>query len=126
MHYSLREKKSAACEGMLFYEFTLIVYAPRQLTFRKFNATVKWDVLLLDSYDWVEIPNKGSGAESLFGLYNSRLWRLILEEKFDAILWFAGYAKASFWIVYLDPRSSGSALLFGTDASRLASRIASR
>jgi glycosyltransferase involved in cell wall biosynthesis len=92
----------------------------------EFNATVKWDVPLLDGYDWVEIPNKGSGAESFFGLYNSGLWTLILQEKFDAILCFAGYVRASFWVAYLASRFSGSAFLFGTDASTLASRIASR
>ena len=26
---------------------------------QEFGATVKWDVPLLDGYDWVEVPNKG-------------------------------------------------------------------
>ena len=92
----------------------------------EFNATVLWDVPLLDGYDWVEVPNRGSGAESFFGLCNPGLWGLIRRSNFDAVLSFAGYVRASFWITYLASRFSRSAFLFGTDASTLASRNASR
>jgi hypothetical protein len=53
---------------------------------QEFGATVKWDIPLLDGYDWVEVPNKGSGAESFFGFYNPGLWHLIRKGNFDAIL----------------------------------------
>jgi glycosyltransferase involved in cell wall biosynthesis len=90
----------------------------------EFNATVQWDVPLLDGYDWIEIPNRGSGSESFFGLYNPGLWKLIREGKFDAVLCYTGYLRASFWIAFAAARSSGSAMIFGTDASSLAPRDA--
>jgi glycosyltransferase involved in cell wall biosynthesis len=92
----------------------------------EFNTTVQWDIPLLDGYDWAEVPNKGSGSESFFGLNNPGLWRLIRKEKFDAILCYTGYVRASFWIAYAASRLGGTAFLFGTDASALASRIAKR
>jgi glycosyltransferase involved in cell wall biosynthesis len=90
----------------------------------EFNATVQWDVPLLDGYDWVEVPNRGSGSESFFGLYNPGLWKLIRNGKFDAVLCYTGYLRASFWIALAAARSSGSAMIFGTDASSLAPRDA--
>jgi glycosyltransferase involved in cell wall biosynthesis len=90
----------------------------------EFNATVQWDVPLLDGYDWLEVPNRGSGSESFFGLYNPGLWKLIREGKFDALLCYTGYLRASFWIAFAAARCSGSAMIFGTDASSLAPRDA--
>jgi hypothetical protein len=79
----------------------------------EFGATVRWDVPLLDGYDWVEVPNKGSGAESFFGLYNPGLWHLIRKGNFDAILCFVGYVRGSFWIALAAARLTNSAFLFG-------------
>jgi glycosyltransferase involved in cell wall biosynthesis len=91
-----------------------------------FAATVKWDVPLLDGYDWAEVPNKGSGAESFFGLYNPGLWHLIRKGNFDAILCFVGYVRASFWIALAAARLANSAFLFGTDATSLMPRDSRR
>lgn len=85
----------------------------------EFGTTVQWDVPLLDGYDWVEVPNRGSGSESFFGLYNPGLWKLIREGKFDAVLCYTGYVRASFWIAYLASRLSRTAFLFGADATTL-------
>lgn len=41
----------------------------------EFGATVKWDIPLLDGYNWVHVPSRGSGDESFFGLCNPGLWR---------------------------------------------------
>jgi glycosyltransferase involved in cell wall biosynthesis len=90
----------------------------------EFGTTVKWDVPLLDGYDWVEAPNCGSGSEGFFGLCNPSLWKLIRYGKFDAVLCFTGYIRASFWITMAACRASGVAMLFGTDASSLAPRDA--
>ena len=87
-----------------------------------FNTTVLWDVPLLDGYAWEEIANRGSGAESFFGLRNSGLWKLIRGGKFDAILCFVSYLRASFWISYFASRTSRAAILFGTDASSIVPR----
>jgi glycosyltransferase involved in cell wall biosynthesis len=87
-----------------------------------FQTSVKWDVPLLDGYSWTEIPNKGSGKESFFGLNNPDLANLIREGKFDAVLCFLGYVSASFWIARRAAKASSTAFLFGTDAHSLASR----
>ncbi len=92
----------------------------------EFNAVVKWDVPLLDGYGWVEVENRGSGAESFFGLYNLGLWKLIRGGSYDAVLCYLSYLRASFWISYAACKFSKTAFLFGTDASSLTSRVASR
>ncbi len=87
-----------------------------------FNVTVKWDVPLLDGYAWQEVQNRGSGKETFFGLYNPGLWKLIREGRFDAVVCHTGYICASFWIAWLACRLSGTAFLFGTDATSLVPR----
>jgi glycosyltransferase involved in cell wall biosynthesis len=85
----------------------------------EFGATVKWDVPLLDGYSWVHVPNRGSGAENFFGLYNWGLWKLIRDGHFDALLCYASYTRATFWIAYFAAKLSGTAFLFGTDTVTL-------
>jgi len=91
-----------------------------------FNTTIQWDVPLLDGYNWVEIPNRGSGSDSFFGLYNPGLVKLIRTGKFDAVLCYASYRCASFWLAYFASRLSRTPFIFGTDASSLVPRDASR
>ena len=88
----------------------------------EFTATFKWDVPLLEGYEWTEIPNQGSGSESFFGLCNFGFWNLIRHGRFDAIICLTGYIRASFWIAFFAARSAGTAFLFGTDANSLAPR----
>ncbi|HMH79883.1 MAG TPA: glycosyltransferase family 4 protein [Candidatus Acidoferrum sp.] len=87
-----------------------------------FATSVKWDVPLLEGYSWRAIPNKGSGKESFWGLNNPELSNLIRDGKFDAVLCFVGYVRASFWIARRAAKASGAAFLFGTDAHSLAPR----
>ena len=87
-----------------------------------FGTAIQWDVPLLDGYNWVEIPNIGTGTEAFLGLCNPGLWRLIRQGNFDAVVCHTGYLKASFWIAFLAARLSGSVFLFGTDANSLAPR----
>jgi glycosyltransferase involved in cell wall biosynthesis len=87
-----------------------------------FNTTVKWDVPLLEGYCWQEIPNQGSGSESFWGLRNPGLSKLIRTGKFDAVLCYLSYLCVSFWIAYFACRCSGTAFIFGTDASSLLPR----
>lgn len=91
----------------------------------EFGATVKWDVPLLDGYTWTHVRNRGSSSENFFGLYNPGLWNLIRQGRFDALICHLGYRRASFWIAFIAARLSGTAFLFGTDASSLAPRDAS-
>jgi glycosyltransferase involved in cell wall biosynthesis len=85
----------------------------------EFNATMQWDVPLLDGYDWVEVPNRGSGSEGFFGLHNTGLWKFIREGRYDAVLIYTGYPRSSFWISYFAAKLSGTAFIFGTDATTL-------
>jgi glycosyltransferase involved in cell wall biosynthesis len=87
-----------------------------------FATAVQWDVPLLDGYNWVEVPNIGTGTEAFLGLCNPGFWRLIRRGSFDAVLCHAGYLRSSFWIALLACRLSGSVFLFGTDANSLAPR----
>jgi glycosyltransferase involved in cell wall biosynthesis len=88
----------------------------------EFGRSVKWDIPLLDGYAWTHIPNHGSGSESFFGLYNPGLWRFMREGRFDAVLCYTSYVRATFWIAYFASRAGGAAFLFGTDATTMASR----
>jgi glycosyltransferase involved in cell wall biosynthesis len=87
-----------------------------------FGASVQWDVPLLDGYAWSRVANRGSGAETFFGLCNPGLWKLIRDGNFDAVMCFSGYRNATFWIAYFAAKLSNAAFLFGTDATELTPR----
>lgn len=88
----------------------------------EFGVEVKWDVPLLDGYEWTHVLNEGSGGESFWGLKNPGLRKLIREGEFDAVICFVGYVRASFWIVRGAAKKAGAAFLFGTDATTLEPR----
>ncbi len=83
----------------------------------EFATTVQWDVPLLNGYDWVQVPNRGNGGESFWGLWNTGLWKLVRSEAFDALICLTGYRRASFWLCYFAARSRSIPFFFGTDAS---------
>jgi glycosyltransferase involved in cell wall biosynthesis len=85
----------------------------------EFGATVKWDIPLLDGYSWVRVPNGGSSGESFFGLCNWGLWNFIRTGRFDAVLCYVSYTRATFWISYFAAKISRTAFLFGTDTVTL-------
>src|SRR5258705_1235311 len=70
----------------------------------EFGANIQWDVPLLDGYSWSQIPNRGSGAESFFGLFNPDLWNLIHGGNFHAGLSFTRYPNAPRWSALLSAR----------------------
>ena len=88
----------------------------------EFGTAFSWDIPLLDGYSWTQVRNHGSGAGTLLGLCNPRLWKIIREGNFDAALCFTGYRCATFWIAWLAAMSSRTAFLFGTDSTTLAPR----
>ncbi|HXJ12236.1 MAG TPA: glycosyltransferase family 4 protein [Candidatus Limnocylindrales bacterium] len=92
----------------------------------EFGAKIQWDIPLLDGYTWVEIPNKGTDSEGVWGLYNPGLWKFVRTGNFDAVFCLTGYIRASFWITYFACKLSLSAFLFGTDATSLAPRDSSK
>ena len=88
----------------------------------EFGAKIQWDIPLLDGYPWSEVPNRGSGKESFFGLCNPGLWSLIRAGSYDAVVCYVGYVRASFWVACLAAKLTNAAFLFGTDAASLAAR----
>jgi glycosyltransferase involved in cell wall biosynthesis len=95
---------------------------------RDFGVEVKWDVPLLEGYPWVEVPNRSwsPGLGSFFGLFNPGIWGLIRRGNFDAVVFYTGYAYATFWMGIAAAKLSGIPILFGTDATSLQSRDAKR
>lgn len=85
----------------------------------EFGVQIQWDVPLLDGYDWLQVPNRGSGKESFFGLCNTALWNVIRTGNYAAVLCYVAYMRSTFWISYSAARASGTAFLFGTDAVTL-------
>lgn len=88
----------------------------------EFGAKIQWDIPLLDGYHWSEVPNRGSGRESFFGLCNPGLWKLIRNKNYDAVVCYVGYVRATCWIAKLAAKFSKAAFLFGTDATSLIPR----
>jgi glycosyltransferase involved in cell wall biosynthesis len=93
-----------------------------------FGVEVKWDVPLLEGYPWVEVPNRSwsPGLGSFFGLFNPGIWSLIRSGKFDAVVFYTGYAYSTFWMGIAAAKLSGVPILFGTDATSLQPRDAKR
>ena len=89
-----------------------------------FEVEVVWDVPLLEGYHWLHIPNRSPrpGLGRFLGLLNPGLWSLVRDGGFDAIVSYAGYKYASFWIAIAAAKFYGKALLFGTDAHEMASQ----
>jgi glycosyltransferase involved in cell wall biosynthesis len=95
---------------------------------RDFGVEVKWDVPLLEGYPWVAVPNRSwsQGLGSFFGLFNPGIWNLIRCGNFDAVVFYTGYAYATFWMGIAAAKLSGVSILFGTDATSLQPRDAKR
>jgi glycosyltransferase involved in cell wall biosynthesis len=93
---------------------------------RDFGVEVKWDVPLLEGYPWVEVPNRSWSPRlgSFFGLFNPGIWGLIRRGNFDAVVFYTGYAYATFWMGIAAAKLSGVPILFGTDATSLQPRDA--
>jgi glycosyltransferase involved in cell wall biosynthesis len=92
----------------------------------EFGASVQWDVPLLDGYKWTHIPNRGDGSESFFAWRNTGLWNFIRQNNFDAVISHISYTRATFWIAWFAARSKSIPFIFGTDASSIQPRDASR
>src|SRR5260370_18593877 len=75
----------------------------------EFGASIQWDVPLLDRYSWTHVPNRGSGAESFFGLFNPGLWKLIRGGNYDAVFSYVGYLLATFWVAPAAAKLSNAA-----------------
>jgi glycosyltransferase involved in cell wall biosynthesis len=84
-----------------------------------FGVEVSWDIPLLEGYPWVHVPNQSPkpGVGKFWGLINPELWQEIRTGKFEAVVVYAGYAYASFWIAAAAARVNKTAFLFSTDAS---------
>lgn len=86
-----------------------------------FGREVKWDVPLLDGYQWTAVPNRAirPGLGRFFGLVNSGLWRMVRKGRYDAIVLYTGYRCASFWITLVAAKLARTPVIFGTDATSI-------
>jgi glycosyltransferase involved in cell wall biosynthesis len=86
-----------------------------------FGVKVAWDVPLLHDYSWIQVRNISPrpGGGGVFGLINPGVWRMIREDRFDAIVVLTGYLCATFWIALMAAKFSGVPILFGTDSTTL-------
>jgi glycosyltransferase involved in cell wall biosynthesis len=91
-----------------------------------FQIDVRWDVPLLDGYDWRLVSSAAERPRSFLSAFNLGLWSIVRKGRFDAVLCYAGYRNLAFWTAWLAARTSNAAFLFGTDASSLIPRDGSR
>jgi glycosyltransferase involved in cell wall biosynthesis len=115
-------RKLASCDEIDFHVAYCSLRGAEAGHDPELGAVMKWDVPLLDGYAWTHVPNKGSGKESFFGLFNPGLWKLIRQGHYDAILCYIGYVRSPFWIGYFAAKMSGSRFLFGNDAITISPR----
>lgn len=106
----------------------LVVYCSMQGATESFDVgfqkSFKWDIPLLDGYNWVELKNFSwkKGIDSFWGLVNIGIIPLIFKGKFDAIIINTGYTKFVFWMTMIAAKICGVPFLFGTDSHQLVSR----
>lgn len=89
-----------------------------------FDQEIAWDIPLLDGYSWIKLENqsRNPGLHRFWGLNNFQLWKLIHQEKFDAVIVLTGYIYFSFWIALAAAKATKTPILFGTDSHQLISR----
>ncbi len=92
-----------------------------------FGVEIAWDVPLLDGYLWQHIPNISPQPRlgKFWGLINPQLGRLIQDHNFDAVICYAGYNYASFWLLLIACKMAKIPFIFTTDASNINPRSGS-
>jgi len=83
-----------------------------------YGIEVKWDVPLLEGYDWVSLADGETGARP--GLFSKALWRLVRHGNFDA-MYVGGYYFREAWSAMLAAKLTGVPILLSTDMHRLKS-----
>jgi glycosyltransferase involved in cell wall biosynthesis len=95
---------------------------------KDFGVEVKWDIPLLDGYEWIKVRNRAlrPSLGQFFGLVNTGLWRMIRKGNYDAVVMYTGYRYASFWIALTAAKWSGTKIIYGTDATGIQIRDGSK
>jgi glycosyltransferase involved in cell wall biosynthesis len=89
-----------------------------------YGIEVKWDVPLLEGYDWLSLADEKDGARP--GLFSRALWRLVRGGNFDA-MYVGGYYFREAWTAMLAAKLTGVPILLSTDMHQLKSlRIESK
>ena len=88
-----------------------------------FKQSIKWDIPLLDGYDYEFIPNvsKNPGTRNISGLKNPSLLSKVAEYQPDAVMQI-GYNYASLYRFILQWNTKKSPLIFRGDSNCLQSR----
>lgn len=85
-----------------------------------FGQSVKWDIPLLEGYDYQFLPNLGKGNGSL-SLLNPGIVKELFQKRYDAI-WVHGYTHATNWLAFLAARATGTPILLRGESHLLKSR----
>lgn len=83
-----------------------------------YGVEVKWDVPLLEGYDWVSLAEEKTGRRP--GLLSKAIWRLVRDGDYDA-LYVGGYYFREAWTAMLGAKLTGVPILLSTDMHRLKS-----
>ena len=87
-----------------------------------YGIEVKWDVPLLDGYNWISLcGERGAGPRP--GMLSKALWRLVRDGNFDA-MYVGGYYFREAWTAMLAAKCNGIPIILSTDVHALKSRRA--
>ncbi|PZU98032.1 MAG: glycosyl transferase [Pseudanabaena sp.] len=86
-----------------------------------FKQSLKWDIPLLDGYDFEFVPNvsKNRGTHHLFGLQNPSLFKQVMAFEPDAILLTVSYNYASIYRLLWQMRGVNIPIIFRGDSHRI-------
>lgn len=92
----------------------------------QFRTNVKWDIPLLDGYDYEFLPNWSPYSSSSFwGQINPKILSRLLTERYDAIV-VHGYAILTNWLAFFGAWISHTPLLLRGEANLLQRRSAGK
>ncbi|BBC24675.1 glycosyltransferase family 4 protein [Pseudanabaena sp. ABRG5-3] len=88
---------------------------------RGFQQSLKWDISLLDGYEFEFVPNtsKAKGTHHIFGLQNPTLTKQVLEFNPDAILLTVSYNYISIYRLLWQLRNHNIPIIFRGDSHRI-------
>lgn len=88
---------------------------------RGFQQSLKWDISLLDGYEFKFVPNtsKDKGTHHIFGLQNPTLTNQVLEFNPDVVLLTVSYNYASIYSLLWQLRNHNIPIIFRGDSHRI-------
>ncbi len=88
----------------------------------QFDREIKWDIPLLEGYDYEFLPNwSPKPSSSFFGQINPSIIKKIIVDRYDVVL-VHGYAIFTNWLTFLGAWISGTPIFFRGEAQLLRHR----